>query len=85
MSASPRIQCERCQGRCEKQLGMGAGIIFKGSGFYETDYKHKNGSYSESKAGGNGRAGSESKAKAASEKSESKSSAPKPDSGGATK
>ena len=21
-------------------IGMGAGVIFKGSGFYETDYKH---------------------------------------------
>ena len=29
-------------------LGTGAGIIFKGSGFYETDYKTKSGKPDES-------------------------------------
>ena len=43
MSASPRVRCEVCKGVCEKQIGTGAGIIFKGSGFYETDYKKKSG------------------------------------------
>ena len=43
MSASPRVKCEECGGGCKKLLGTGAGIIFKGSGFYETDYKKGNG------------------------------------------
>lgn len=44
MSASPEVMCERCKkGPCVKQLGTGAGFIFKGSGFYETDYKDKKG------------------------------------------
>jgi len=43
MSAAPRIRCEVCKGMCEKLIGTGAGIIFKGSGFYETDYKKKSG------------------------------------------
>lgn len=42
MNAKPRVKCDECNGACKKLLGAGAGIIFKGSGFYETDYK-KNG------------------------------------------
>ena len=41
MSATPRVKCEECGGGCIRLLGMGSGIIFKGSGFYETDYKKK--------------------------------------------
>ena len=39
MSAAPKVKCPKCGGGCIKMLGTGAGIIFKGSGFYETDYK----------------------------------------------
>ena len=39
MNTSPRVKCQVCGGRCKRLLGTGAGIIFKGSGFYETDYK----------------------------------------------
>ena len=30
---------QSCGGSVERLLGTGAGIIFKGSGFYETDYR----------------------------------------------
>ncbi len=43
ITAKPKIQCEKCKGICERLIGNGAGIIFKGSGFYETDYKKKGG------------------------------------------
>jgi putative FmdB family regulatory protein len=44
MSATPKLSCPSCKSRSvEKQLGTGAGIIFKGSGFYETDFKEKKG------------------------------------------
>ncbi len=44
MSASPRIKCESCgHAGCTRLMGTGAGIIFKGSGFYETDFKDKKG------------------------------------------
>lgn len=34
--------CPKCKGRKVKRLiGTGAGIIFKGSGFYATDYRSK--------------------------------------------
>lgn len=40
MNDAPKVKCEACGStRTSKQLGIGAGIIFKGSGFYATDYK----------------------------------------------
>jgi len=33
--------CPECGGRIERLISGGTGLIFKGSGFYETDYKHK--------------------------------------------
>jgi len=36
--------CPSCHGETvERLISGGAGIIFKGSGFYETDYKRKSG------------------------------------------
>ena len=35
-------ECPACdQSTLKRKIGLGAGIIFKGSGFYETDYKRK--------------------------------------------
>lgn len=73
MSENPRQKCPECGGAMRRLIGAGAGVIFKGSGFYETDYK-KNGS----SKGGNGAAKSESGGESKAEtKSESKSE-PKP-------
>lgn len=33
--------CPKCNGTAERLIGAGSGIIFKGSGFYENDYKKK--------------------------------------------
>ncbi len=38
INESPECLCEKCQHIAEKQVGAGSGIIFKGSGFYTTDY-----------------------------------------------
>lgn len=44
ITANPRVRCEACGSRkVQRLLGTGAGIIFKGSGFYETDYKRDTG------------------------------------------
>ena len=48
MTSTPRVKCEECGGACRRLIGRGAGIIFKGSGFYETDYKTKKGKPPES-------------------------------------
>ena len=39
--AEPVKRCPKCHGSVHRVLSGGSGIIFKGSGFYETDYKHK--------------------------------------------
>lgn len=39
MSDKPVQRCPKCRHKVRKLVGAGAGIIFKGSGFYETDYK----------------------------------------------
>lgn len=43
MNDKPLQRCPKCRHKVRKLLGSGAGIIFKGSGFYETDYKRKSG------------------------------------------
>jgi putative FmdB family regulatory protein len=32
-------KCPECAGKLRRLIGPGAGVIFKGKGFYETDYK----------------------------------------------
>jgi putative FmdB family regulatory protein len=32
-------RCSECGGRAERQISGGAGFLFKGSGFYTTDYR----------------------------------------------
>jgi predicted nucleic acid-binding Zn ribbon protein len=39
MKDEPIKICVRCGGNVKKLIGAGAGIIFKGSGFYVNDYK----------------------------------------------
>jgi putative FmdB family regulatory protein len=47
MSEPPRKRCPRCRGAVRRLIGTGAGMIFKGSGFYVTDYRSD--SYKEQK------------------------------------
>lgn len=65
MNAKPVVICSECAGPCMKLLGTGSGIIFKGSGFYETDYKKKG----KAPSGETSPASSKSDAKPSSEKS----------------
>jgi len=41
ISAEPTKKCPVCSGNVKRLIGAGAGFILKGSGFYTTDYKHK--------------------------------------------
>ncbi len=34
-------ECPKCKGNVKRLIGAGAGPIFKGTGFYQTDYKNK--------------------------------------------
>ena len=40
MSESPISSCENCDGEVKRLITGGTGLIFKGSGFYLTDYKN---------------------------------------------
>jgi len=39
MAEPPRTECPVCHGHLSRLVSGGAGLIFKGSGFYITDYK----------------------------------------------
>lgn len=39
MTDSPIKKCPKCKAAVKRLIGAGAGIIFKGKGFYQTDYK----------------------------------------------
>ncbi|MBM4175230.1 MAG: zinc ribbon domain-containing protein [Ignavibacteria bacterium] len=56
INETPDINCPECSNRAKKHISLNSGIIFKGSGFYITDYKNNTNSKSsaqkpESKAG----------------------------------
>jgi putative FmdB family regulatory protein len=49
MSEGPKRKCPECgELKLQRLIGAGAGILFKGSGFYETDYRSP--SYAKDKA-----------------------------------
>ena len=79
MSSEPLSVCAKCGGHLKRLIGSGVGIIFKGSGFYCTDYRSKGGaaSQSESKPASESKPSTEAKSEtvAAPAKSETASSA----------
>ncbi|BDQ04069.1 FmdB family zinc ribbon protein [Ignavibacterium sp.] len=40
MKDQPLTTCPKCGGQLKRLIGPGAGPIFKGNGFYQTDYKN---------------------------------------------
>ena len=63
----PLKKCPKCGRAVRRLFGGGMGIIFKGSGFYTTDYRH-----SSAVTGGNGSSKSDSKTEAKPEASAKK-------------
>jgi len=41
MTDKPLNKCPKCGKKVKRLIGSGSGIIFKGSGFYATDYPKK--------------------------------------------
>ena len=39
ITAKPLQKCPKCGGKVRRLIGRGSGIIFKGTGFYQTDYR----------------------------------------------
>lgn len=57
MSAKPGAKCPSCGGKAERQMSAGGGLVFKGSGFYLTDYgrnAHRKSAPAEKKPEGGG-------------------------------
>ena len=81
MSESPKRKCPACgKLKLKRKIGTGAGILFKGSGFYETDYRsqsYRDGAAADTK-------GSEKKSSDSGDSSSQKKS-PKTSSGGGGK
>jgi putative FmdB family regulatory protein len=48
--ADPLQNCPKCNGKVERLINGGIGLIFKGSGFYLTDYARSKGSENGKKA-----------------------------------
>jgi putative FmdB family regulatory protein len=42
MKDKPLDKCPNCEGKVQRLISGGGGIIFKGSGFYATDYANSN-------------------------------------------
>ncbi|HGY57094.1 MAG TPA: zinc ribbon domain-containing protein [Caldithrix abyssi] len=43
ITAPPLQTCPFCGGSVTRKISAGSGLVFKGSGFYITDYKNNNG------------------------------------------
>ena len=72
ITANPLKKCPECgKLKLQRLLGTGAGLIFKGSGFYETDYRsdsYKKGAKGEKKASSDTKTDSKNETKKAGSK-----------------
>ncbi len=73
ISAEPPKRCPKCRGKLRRRIGTGAGLLFKGSGFYITDYR----SEGYKKASQSEQGGGSKKSDAGTKKKESASKAAK--------
>ncbi|MBN1445484.1 MAG: zinc ribbon domain-containing protein [Candidatus Omnitrophica bacterium] len=39
MTDAPVSKCPECEGKVSRIIGLGGGVIFKGPGFYTTEYR----------------------------------------------
>ena len=65
-------ECPECKGNVKRKIGLGSGLIFKGSGFYITDYRsdsYKAAAKADSSGGGSSGSSSASSAPASSSSS----------------
>jgi putative FmdB family regulatory protein len=67
MSDDPVAECPECGKAAERQLSAGAGLLFKGEGFYITDYRSE--SYKKAAAKEKPSGGGESASSGGTEKS----------------
>lgn len=89
MTAKALRKCPECgKNALERLIGTGAAVIFKGSGFYQTDYRsesYKKAAEAEKKAPAGPEAKTESKAEPKAEKKSEPKKPDKPKAGGSGK
>ncbi len=51
INETPELSCEKCEGGEIKRVLSAGAFVFKGSGFYATDYKNKDKGKAEPKGG----------------------------------
>ena len=77
MSAKPLRKCPKCgENRLKRLIGIGSGVVFKGSGFWQTDYRsegYKKAAEAEKKAAEPAKTQSKSESTSTTKKSEKKS------------
>ncbi len=84
ITESPKRKCPACKKpKLERRIGAGAGFLFKGSGFYLTDYRSK--SYAEGKKADTAAGESPSKDAGKTESTKSESTKSEPAKGEAAK
>lgn len=85
MTATPTKKCPKCgKMKAKRLISAGAGLIFKGSGFYLTDYRsdsYKKSAEADKKASESASSSSSGESKSSESKSESKSSKSEPSKG----
>lgn len=85
IKADPEKRCPKCGAESARRvIGAGGGFIFKGSGFYITDYTRSKDYKDKTKSEGGGAATSPPPAPGESKPAESKPADPKPAGGGAS-
>jgi putative FmdB family regulatory protein len=74
IKAEPLQKCTKkgCRGKVRRLIGAGAGLLFKGSGFYITDYRSEG--YKKAAKAGDSSSSSSSESSTSTSGSESKSS-----------
>jgi putative FmdB family regulatory protein len=75
ISDEPGAKCPECGEPAERQLSAGAGLLFKGSGFYITDYRSD--SYKKAASGDRSTGGDKSSSSSESKPKDSGSSGAK--------
>ena len=68
MKDAALTKCPKCKGKLKRLVGAGAGFLFKGSGFYTTDYARK----TTTAGSGDGKTSSDSKSESKSSKGDKK-------------
>lgn len=85
ISADPEKKCPECKKlKLRRLIGTGAAVVFKGSGFYQTDYRsdsYKKSAAADSSSSSSSSSSNEASSASGSQKSTTDKTAPKSDGG----